>query len=641
MKLTSLRAAAALALAIVSLLSTAPAPAAEPVPPAGFRALFNGKDLTGWHGLNPHSVGKAEGEKKEAILKKMRDEFAQHWRVENGELVNDGTGPYATTDEDLGDIELLIEYKTVPKADSGIYLRGTPQVQIWDKNQKFDPKNPTRRPFLGSGGLFNNAPDARGHDPLGFPADKPFGMWNSFRIRQIGSRTWVWLNDKLVVSCAVMENYWDRTKPLPAKGPIMLQTHGGEIRWRNIFVRDITPKEVEAERERMKSTAEGGTAANKLEELMIAEFDMREEFDAFLWRGDIAILDKARKLDDKIAGLIEENEKTAVSDQDREFLAKIREGEKQVRAELAKVRDLPLPAMRQEVIKLRHESLEGKLMHATGQYLVRKRRGASAIANADSLAAALTLHASFDDKFEADFSKGDKACTTARGKEHVKVEASDELQLVGEGKFGGALKFPKKGTTRPEFKGANVVNYNDKNWSTTVSLWLSISPDEDLEPGYCDPVQIVGNDSKKGYIFCEWSKDETPRFFRYAIRPLYHIWNPTGVQWAEIPFEKRPMVQVAKAPFSRDRWTHVVFTVENLNDKTQKPRGKLYLDGKLQGAIENWDLTFDWDPAQVYLVLGAAYVGRIDDLSVYNRALTDAEVERLFKLPGGAADLRK
>src|SRR5688572_23047941 len=124
--------------------------AADPVPPAGFRALFNGKDLTGWHGLNPHSVVKLKEDKKEAALKKMRDEFAQHWRVDDGELVNVGTGPYATTDEDLGDIELLIEYKTVPHADSGIYLRGTPQVQIWDNSQVYDSKKPDRKPHLGS-----------------------------------------------------------------------------------------------------------------------------------------------------------------------------------------------------------------------------------------------------------------------------------------------------------------------------------------------------------------------------------------------------------------------------------------------------------------------------------------------------------
>ncbi len=221
-----------------------PVPASKPTatsastPPPGFRSIFNGQDLTGWHGLNPHTVVKLEGEKRDAALAKMREEFSQHWRVEKGELVNPGTGPYATTDEEFGDFELMVEYKTVAQADSGIYLRGAPQVQIWDPNQAFDPKKPDRKPFLGSGGLFNNTPKTLGRDPLELK-DKPFGQWNTFLIRQIGNRTWVTLNGRMVVEGAPMENYWDKEKPLPAKGPIMLQTHGGEIRWKNIYVREI------------------------------------------------------------------------------------------------------------------------------------------------------------------------------------------------------------------------------------------------------------------------------------------------------------------------------------------------------------------------------------------------------------------
>lgn len=205
-------------------------------PPEGFRALFNGTDLSGWHGLNPHQGLKLAGEKKAADLAKQRADFPQHWRVENGELINAGTGPYATTDEEFGDVELRLEYKTVAKADSGIYLRGTPQIQIWDLHQLFDPQKPDRKPHLGSGGLFNNTPGTAGRDPLVI-ADKPFGEWNAFRIVQQGDVTTVWLNGRLVVDHAKMENYWDRTKPLPAKGPIMLQTHGGEIRWRQIFIK--------------------------------------------------------------------------------------------------------------------------------------------------------------------------------------------------------------------------------------------------------------------------------------------------------------------------------------------------------------------------------------------------------------------
>lgn len=224
----------------------APAPATSPAastPPEGFRTLFNTKDLSGWHGLNPHSVAKLTGEKKDAALKQMREDFANHWRVENGELVNNGTGPYATTDEEFADYELMLEYKTVAKADSGIYLRGVPQVQIWDSNQVFDPTKPDRRPHLGSGGLFNNPPKTLGRDPIELK-DKPFGQWNTFRIKHIGDRVWVTYNTRLVVDGARMENFWDKTQPFPAKGPIMLQTHGGEIRWRNVFIREI--KEAEA-----------------------------------------------------------------------------------------------------------------------------------------------------------------------------------------------------------------------------------------------------------------------------------------------------------------------------------------------------------------------------------------------------------
>ena len=162
-----------------------------------------------------------------------------HWRVENGELINDGSGDYATTEKDYGDFELLLEYKTVPRADSGIYLRGVPQVQIWDwtEEAKFN-----LGADKGSGGLWNNSPGAAGKDPL-VRADKPFGEWNQFRIRMVGARVSVWLNDQAVVDHALLENFYNRKTPVPARGPIQLQTHGGEIRWRNLYVREIASEE--------------------------------------------------------------------------------------------------------------------------------------------------------------------------------------------------------------------------------------------------------------------------------------------------------------------------------------------------------------------------------------------------------------
>jgi len=214
-------------------------------PPAGFTALYNGRDLTGWRGGDTldHRKYLAMPEADRA----MQDaawtaDMQAHWRAEGAELVNDGKGKYATTINEYGDFELLVDYRTVPRADSGIYLRGCPQVQIWDHTNPAEFKNGADK---GSGGLWNNSPGAPGKDPLAL-ADKPFGEWNHFRIVMVGNRVSVWLNDKLVVDQAVMENYFDRKQPIPARGPIQLQTHGGEIRWRNIFIRELAPAKIGA-----------------------------------------------------------------------------------------------------------------------------------------------------------------------------------------------------------------------------------------------------------------------------------------------------------------------------------------------------------------------------------------------------------
>src|SRR3954452_12238725 len=147
-------------LSLAAALFALPLLAAEP--PKGFTPLFDGKTLAGWHvwaihakGAAPFDVAKLTPDERAKKLEEWTADAKKHWSVENGELVNDGKGAYLATDKEYGDIELLVEYKTVPKADSGIYLRNTPQIQIWDKNQVFDPKSPTRRPHLGSGGLFN------------------------------------------------------------------------------------------------------------------------------------------------------------------------------------------------------------------------------------------------------------------------------------------------------------------------------------------------------------------------------------------------------------------------------------------------------------------------------------------------------
>lgn len=208
-------------------------------PPEGFVALFSGKDLEGWHGRGTEDPRKWSTLDPEALKKKREGTLAnirKHWRVEEGILVNDGKGLYLTTDREYGDFELFVDYKTVAKADSGIYLRGIPQVQIWDTTKEGGKwKHGADK---GSGGLWNNPKGSPGRDPL-VKADKPFGAWNHFRILMKGDRVTVHLNDKLVVDNAPLQNYFDKKGPLPERGLIQLQTHGGEIRWRNIFIREL------------------------------------------------------------------------------------------------------------------------------------------------------------------------------------------------------------------------------------------------------------------------------------------------------------------------------------------------------------------------------------------------------------------
>jgi hypothetical protein len=207
-----------------------------------FTTLFNGENLDGWHGMphfSPIKLAAMTASERQAKIKDWTADAKQHWTVENGELINDGKGAYLVTDKSYRDFVFQVDYKTVPIADSGIYLKANPQVQIWDSTQ--EKKFPLGA-NLGSGGLWNNSKGAAGKDPSVL-ADKPFGEWNTFAIRQAGARTSVWLNNQQVVDNAIMENFWDRESPLFAEGPLCLQTHGGEIRWRNIKIRELSPNE--------------------------------------------------------------------------------------------------------------------------------------------------------------------------------------------------------------------------------------------------------------------------------------------------------------------------------------------------------------------------------------------------------------
>jgi hypothetical protein len=204
-------------------------------PPPGFTALFNGKDLTGWQGLvelplrSKLSPGELARRQQEANRK-----YLPHWKVKDGILAYDGKGQSLQTAKDHGNFELYVDWKIQKGGDSGIYLRGNPQVQVWDSDTTPGARGPDRG--SGSGGLWNN----KNHPnrPLK-TADRPVGQWNTFHIIMKGDRVTVFLNGEKVVDDTPLENYWERGKPLPARGPIELQHHGDRLWFKNIYIREL------------------------------------------------------------------------------------------------------------------------------------------------------------------------------------------------------------------------------------------------------------------------------------------------------------------------------------------------------------------------------------------------------------------
>ncbi len=243
-----------LRLADYSPSPTRPRSTSDNTPPAGFTSFFNGQDLTGWKGLAHKNAierralqGDALGEAQAAADAIMRE----HWSVVDGVLTYDGKGQSLCTAKDYGDFEFYVDWKIPPGADSGIYLRGTPQVQIWDP---WDPRvregeDPPSTPDqwvaayrngrnLGSGGLWNNK---RWRNAPTVFADKKPGEWNTFLIRMVGDKVTIWLNDKLIVNRVALENYWDKTGtvPLVRADQIELQHHGSELFFKNLYIREL------------------------------------------------------------------------------------------------------------------------------------------------------------------------------------------------------------------------------------------------------------------------------------------------------------------------------------------------------------------------------------------------------------------
>jgi len=207
--------------------------------PAGFTNLLADNIQAHWQGLliepydKPHQrqqLSSAERAQKQQLANEVMN---SHWRLDNDVLYFDGNGTSLVTKKHYGDFELYLDWKIEKNGDSGVYLRGLPQVQIWDPG---NPEVEQHGAKKGSGGLWNNT--NQGKLPL-VKADNAIGQWNQFYIKMVADKVTVYLNGSLVVDQQILQNLWQPKDAIPQHEQIELQVHGHAVQWRNIFIKAL------------------------------------------------------------------------------------------------------------------------------------------------------------------------------------------------------------------------------------------------------------------------------------------------------------------------------------------------------------------------------------------------------------------
>lgn len=259
-------------------------------------------------------------------------------------------------------------------------------------------------------------------------------------------------------------------------------------------------------------------------------------------------------------------------------------------------------------------------------------------ASEKSIQSALTFHASFDKGIEADFAKGNPSLYTITTKKPKEVMRrglhtqglSEWAKTSGIG-GGAALKFNDRNASWILYRGEKNVSYRTDDWEGSISLWLKVDPETELAPGFADPLQLTTRAWNDGSFFVDFNKDGDPRDFRLGAFADLKVWNPDN---KEVPESERPLFPVHAPPFGNDQWTHVLFTWTHFNTGEKNGTAKLYMNGTFKGSIDGWNQTFTWkDEESIRLYLGLNYIGLLDEVSCFNRALNDDEVKWIHGHP--------
>jgi len=273
-------------------------------------------------------------------------------------------------------------------------------------------------------------------------------------------------------------------------------------------------------------------------------------------------------------------------------------------------------------------------------------QGASAQDSASGGLADLREHisflATFDGTTSADIAKGDGRLFTAKDRRNFDkavpgLQDPDVVIAKDQGLVGDALKFNKKKRLVTYYEAEGNVGYSSSSWSGSVSFWLSLDPATDLEPGFCDPIQITDSGYNDAAIWVDFTK-ENPRDFRLGIIGDLAAWNPDKVSPDNNPeFEKR-LIGVSAPPFAKGKWTHVLINFQGLN--SDQGKSEFYIDGKLQGKADVTD-PFTCESKEIRIMLGLSYIGLFDELAIFDRPLSEKEVLHVYRSKKGLASLVK
>lgn len=260
------------------------------------------------------------------------------------------------------------------------------------------------------------------------------------------------------------------------------------------------------------------------------------------------------------------------------------------------------------------------------------------------LSAALTFHASFDHGSDADFALGDKQIYTATVQDGQKVVVltpglgDPPLTIVeGQGRFGAALAFTQDNSHVVVYKAKQNIAYSPEAFGGTLSLWMRLDPAE-IPGQYSDPVQLTDKQFSDSCIWIDFTKNDTPSDFRLGVFGNQSEWDVSGQIAQSREFYYR-LAKVAEPPFAKDQWTHVVVMWDGINS-TQGGRARLYFNAEYYGATGIIREHFTWDAANAGIRLGMGhFVGLMDDIALFNRALTSEDIRALYRLERGIAEL--